>query len=160
MFDYNSEDGLITEPRPAQLMLRSPAAAPCRCAGCPGRELSDENSNKVAGGGGGEAEQEDYLDTLDRKVTEIINRDSRRSSTHDLVSKEDTELYGPLSSLPAYPHTRNRLSGDFNCNPRYYIHRYGEENICTIKKYLITLVIIELMLCQTPGPRGCDHVRG
>ena len=140
MLDYNSEDGLITEPRPAQLMLRSPAAAPCRCAGCPGRELSDENSNKVAGGGGGEAEQEDYLDTLDRKVTEIINRDSRRSSTHDLVSKEDTELYGPLSSLPAYPHTRNRLSGDFNCNPRYYIHRYGEENICTytIKKDLIT----------------------
>ena len=140
MFDYNSEDGLITEPRPAQLMLRSPAAAPCRCAGCPGRELSDENSNKVAGGGGGEAEQEDYLDTLDRKVTEIINRDSRRSSTHDLVSKEDTELYGPLSSLPAYPHTRNRLSGDFNCNPRYYIHRYGEENICTctFKKDLIT----------------------
>ena len=125
MFDYNSEDGLITEPRPAQLMLRSPAAAPCRCAGCPGRELSDENSNKVAGEGGGEAEQEDYLDTLDRKVTEIINRDSRRSSTHDLVSKEDTELYGPLSSLPAYPHTRNRLSGDFNCNPRYYIHRYN-----------------------------------
>lgn len=123
MFDYNSEDGLITEPRPAQLLLRSPAAAPCRCAGCPGRELSDENSNKVAGGG--EAEQEDYLDTLDRKVTEIINRDSRRSSTHDLVSKEDTELYGPLSSLPAYPHTRNRLSGDFNCNPRYYIHRYN-----------------------------------
>jgi len=51
---------------------------------------------------------------LDRKVTEIINRDSRRSSQHDLVMK-DEEIYGSLS-LPSF--SRNRLCSDLNSNPR------------------------------------------
>ena len=40
---------------------------------------------------------EDYLDTLDRKVSEIMNKDcSRRSSYHDL-GKKGEDMYGPLS---------------------------------------------------------------
>ena len=90
----------------------------CRCPGCPGNalaldlKLDDENSNNIGDDG------EDYLDTLDRKVTEIINRDSRRSSQHDLAIK-DEEYYGSMS-LPGLPYSsRARLSGDFNSNPRY-----------------------------------------
>jgi len=47
-------------------------------------------------------------------VTEIINRDSRRSSQHDLVMKEE-DLYGSLSIT----YSRNRLSSDLNSNPRF-----------------------------------------
>ena len=74
--------------------------------------MDDENSNKL--GEGEDQDQEDYLDTLDRKVTEIINRDSRRSSQHDLVMKEE-DLYGSLSIT----YSRNRLSSDLNSNPRF-----------------------------------------
>ena len=59
-------------------------------------------------------DQEDYLDTLDRKVTEIINRDSRRSSQHDLVIKDD-DIYGSMSLT----YSRTRLGSDLNSNPRY-----------------------------------------
>ena len=139
VFDYNSEDGL-TEPKSLFCPSLSPKLSSalktprqpvslssltsingnlptlCKCPGCPGNPLTldlkidDENSNKLDDG----EDQEDYLDTLDRKVTEIINRDSRRSSQHDLVMKEE-ELYGSLSMT--YP--RNRLSSDLNSNPRF-----------------------------------------
>jgi len=88
----------------------------CKCAGCPGNPFmldlkhDDENSNKISEGD----VQEDYLDTLDRKVTEIINRDSRRSSQHDLAMK-DEEIFSSLS-LP--PYSRNRFGSDVNSNPR------------------------------------------
>ena len=88
---------------------------PCRCPGCPGNPLTLhldlENSNTVED----REDQEDYLDTLDRKVTEIINRDSRRSSQHDLV-KEDTDLFSPVTSN----YSRNRLNSDLNSNPCCY----------------------------------------
>ena len=88
---------------------------PCRCPGCPGNPLTLhldlENSNTVEE----REDQEDYLDTLDRKVTEIINRDSRRSSQHDLV-KEETDLFSPITSN----YSRNRLNADLNSNPCCY----------------------------------------
>merc|ERR1719219_2072464 len=83
----------------------------CRCPGCPANpltlDLDLENSNTVEDREDGE----DYLDTLDRKVTEIINRDSRRSSQHDLV-KEDGDMFSPA--------TRNRINSDLNSNPARY----------------------------------------
>ena len=88
----------------------------CKCQGCPGNpftldlRLDDENSNNIGDAG----DQEDYLDTLDRKVTEIINRDSRRSSQHDLVIKDD-DIYGSMSLT----YSRTRLGSDLNSNPRY-----------------------------------------
>ena len=55
-------------------------------------------------------EPEDYLDTLGRKVSEIMNKDcSRRSSYHDLGKKDD--LYGPLG------YGRKRGPADLNHNP-------------------------------------------
>ena len=139
VFEYNSEDGL-TEPKSLLLPSLSPKVSSarrtpkqrtsmsslpsingnlptlCKCSGCPGNpftlelNMDDENSNKIGNG----EDQEDYLDTLDRKVTEIINRDSRRSSQHDLVMKEE-DIYGSLSM----PYSRNRSSADLNSNPRF-----------------------------------------
>ena len=89
----------------------------CRCPGCPANplslELDLENCNTVED----REDQEDYLDTLDRKVTEIINRDSRRSSQHDLV-KEDSDLFSPGPATSNY--TRNRINSDLNSNPARY----------------------------------------
>jgi hypothetical protein len=63
---------------------------------------------------------EDYLDTLDRKVTEIMNRDSsRRSSYNDLAaSKQRTDdMYGPLSlSYGRKKGVMGAGGGDLNCN--------------------------------------------
>jgi len=91
-----------------------PAATPgsaCECPGCPGNlasfpplmlEQDMENRN---------LDQEDYLDTLDRKVNEIMNRDcSRRSSYHDLGKGKDG--YG-----------RKRTISDLNSNPSPYSPR-------------------------------------
>ena len=87
----------------------------CRCPGCPSNPLTLhldlENSNTVEDREDGE----DYLDTLDRKVTEIINRDSRRSSQHDLV-KEDSDLFSPGPTN----YSRNRINSDLNSNPARY----------------------------------------
>ena len=56
-------------------------------------------------------DQEDYLDTLDRKVNEIMNRDcSRRSSYHDLGKGKDG---------------RKRTLSDLNSNPSPYSPRLG-----------------------------------
>ena len=82
----------------------------CQCPGCPGNPetfpgpiYDDENSNIAALG------QEDYLDTLDRKVNEIMNRDcSRRSSQQDLTNKGDMDIY---------VYGRNKPSVDLNSNP-------------------------------------------
>ena len=71
----------------------------CGCPGCPG---NPDNAG---------SEPEDYLDTLDRKVSEIINKDcSRRSSYHDLNKKDD--IFGPLS------YGRKRGLADLNHNPQ------------------------------------------
>jgi len=91
-----------------------PAATPgsaCECPGCPGNpgtfpplllEQDMENRN---------LDQEDYLDTLDRKVNEIMNRDcSRRSSYHDLGKGKDG---------------RKRTLSDLNSNPSPYSPRLG-----------------------------------
>ena len=90
----------------------------CRCPGCPANplslELDLENCNTVED----REDQEDYLDTLDRKVTEIINRDSRRSSQHDLV-KEDSDLFSPGPPATSN-YTRNRINSDLNSNPARY----------------------------------------
>jgi len=72
-------------------LVTSPGSA-CDCPGCPGNTnllhtdslIDDTNSNTITLSGGESCE--DYLDTLDRKVNEIMNRDSRRSSSHDLVT--------------------------------------------------------------------------
>ena len=82
--------------------------SPCECLGCPGntREQDMENSN---------LQQEDYLDTLDRKVNEIMNRDSsRRSSYHDLGKDREGSGYG-----------RKRTMSDLNSNPSPYSPRLG-----------------------------------
>lgn len=83
----------------------------CNCPGCPGNitnysplcfEMDRENRNLV--------QEEDYLDTLDRKVNEIMNRDcSRRSSHHDLGKVKDNETGNTAN---------NRMRGvsDLNCN--------------------------------------------
>ena len=89
-----------------------PSATPgstCECPGCPGNpgsfpplllEQDMENRN---------LDQEDYLDTLDRKVNEIMNRDcSRRSSYHDLGKGKDG---------------RKRTLSDLNSNPSPYSPR-------------------------------------
>ena len=96
--------------------LQEPATNPgslCCCPGCPGNpnsmpplmlEQDMENRN---------LDQEDYLDTLDRKVNEIMNRDSsRRSSYHDLGKSKD--CYG-----------RKRTLSDLNSNPSPYSPRLG-----------------------------------
>jgi len=83
----------------------------CNCPGCPGNirnyspmclEMDRENRNLV--------QEEDYLDTLDRKVNEIMNRDcSRRSSHHDLGKVKDNETGNTA-------HNRMRPVSDLNCN--------------------------------------------
>jgi hypothetical protein len=72
---------------------------------------------------------EDYLDTLDRKVTEIMNRDSsRRSSYNDLAaSKQRTDdMYGPLSLSYGRKKGVAGGGGDLNCNPVGYGGRVPE----------------------------------
>jgi hypothetical protein len=103
----------------------------CDCPGCPGnpragppqhyqsiRVYDDDDDDPV-----GQLQQledpEDYLDTLDRKVTEIMNRDSsRRSSYNDLAASKRTEdVYGPLSL--SYSRKKSAAlggGGDLNCN--------------------------------------------
>ena len=88
---------------------------PCPCPGCPGNPetvsdpiYDDENRNIAATG------KEDYLDTLDRKVNEIMNRDcSRRSSQQDLTNKCEIDVYGPLD------YGRNKPFSDLNSNPTF-----------------------------------------
>ena len=62
--------------------LKSSPGISCECPGCPGNPLTfpeagyDEENSNIA-----DIVPEDYLDTLDRKVNEIMNRDcSRRSN--------------------------------------------------------------------------------
>ena len=98
--------------------LNSPGVA-CDCPGYPGNPLTytdprydDENSNIA------NIDQEDYLDTLDRKVNEIMNRDcSRRSSQQDLANKGDIDIYGPLN------YGRKKTFSDLNSNPATYSPR-------------------------------------
>merc|ERR1711892_115210 len=100
--------------------LNSPGVS-CDCPGCPGNPLTfpdplfdDENSNIA------NIDQEDYLDTLDRKVNEIMNRDcSTRSSQQDLTNKGDMDIYGPLS----FSYGRKKTLSDLNCNPTTYSPR-------------------------------------
>ena len=96
-------------------LLTSPGVS-CECPGCPGNPLTfpdpiydDENSNIA------NIDQEDYLDTLDRKVNEIMNRDcSRRSSQQDLANMD---IYGPLN------YGRKKPFSDLNSNPTTYSPR-------------------------------------
>jgi hypothetical protein len=124
--DASETDGGWEGPSPGRLTASTPRAAsvsslngnsmagapPCHCPGCPGNpalpplllEQDRENMN---------LDQEDYLDTLDRKVNEIMNRDcSRRSSYHDLGKGKDE--YG-----------RNHTVSDLNSNPSPYSPRLG-----------------------------------
>ncbi len=100
----------------------------CDCPGCPGNPRggtalppSTYDSEDAATAVGPLEDPEDYLDTLDRKVTEIMNRDSsRRSSYNDLAASKRTEdMYGPLSL--SYGRKKNSGGGiggsDLNCNP-------------------------------------------
>ena len=88
----------------------NPAAVVCECQGCPGN-LTYQNGNFE--------DPEEYLETLDRKVSEIMNKDcSRRSSYHDLAKKDSVagDMYGPLS----LPYGRKRgvsVLQDLNHNP-------------------------------------------
>jgi len=102
-------------------IVRSSPGVSCECPGCPGNPLTfpeagyDEENSNIA-----DMVPEDYLDTLDRKVNEIMNRDcSRRSSQHDLGNKGDSDMYGPLS----FSYGRKKTLSDLNCNPTTYSPR-------------------------------------
>jgi len=102
-------------------VLRSSPGLSCECPGCPGNPLTfpeagyDEENSNIA-----DIVPEDYLDTLDRKVNEIMNRDcSRRSSQHDLGNKGDSDMYGPLS----FSYGRKKTLSDLNCNQTTYSPR-------------------------------------
>jgi len=99
-------------------MITTPSSS-CECPGCPGNPMTfpqnmyDEENHNIA-----DMEPEDYLDTLDRKVNEIMNRDgSRRSSHHDLAKRsgEREDMYGPLS----LSYGRRKTISDLNSNPTY-----------------------------------------
>jgi len=99
-------------------ILRSSPGVSCECPGCPGNPLTfpeagyDEENSNIA-----DIVPEDYLDTLDRKVNEIMNRDcSRRSSHHDLGNKVESDMYGPLS----FSYGRKKTLSDLNCNQGSY----------------------------------------
>lgn len=97
-------------------------------------DIINENLVGPGGEGCGVDDPEDYLDTLDRKVTEIMHRDSsRRSSSHadpmmgaggggkryNSVMMDD--LYGPMGGYcrPAGPNSHLQLyldRTDLNCN--------------------------------------------
>jgi hypothetical protein len=121
---------LARESSAVSLNGNTAAASSCDCPGCPGnprcgvlpRSYNDADDSAVAAGGQLE-DPEDYLDTLDRKVTEIMNRDSsRRSSYNDLAASKRTEdMYGPLSLSYGRKKTLAGLGGtDLNCNPKGY----------------------------------------
>jgi hypothetical protein len=87
------------------------------------RSFNDTDDAAAAASSGQLEDPEDYLDTLDRKVTEIMNRDSsRRSSYNDLAASKRTEdMYGPLSLSYGRKKTLAGLGGtDLNCNPQGY----------------------------------------
>jgi len=101
--------------------LKSSPGVSCECPGCPGNPLTfpeggyDEESSNIA-----DIVAEDYLDTLDRKVSEIMNRDcSRRSSQHELGTKGDSDIYGPLS----FSYGRKKTLSDLNSNTTLYSPR-------------------------------------
>jgi len=101
-------------------LVSSPGVS-CECPGCPGNPLTfpedgyDEENSNIA-----DMVPEDYLDTLDRKVNEIMNRDcSRRSSQHDIGNKADSDMYGPLS----FSYGRKKTLSDLNSNPTLYSPR-------------------------------------
>jgi len=112
----------------------SQLSATCDCPGCPGntrvaperayqpsRFHDDEDDDEDAAVQLRQLEDpEDYLDTLDRKVTEIMNRDSsRRSSYNDLAaSKRTDDMYGPLSL--SYGRKKGVGGGELNCNAGVY----------------------------------------
>lgn len=111
----------------------SQLSSTCDCPGCPGNpraghrischpDTDDASNDVVLASGSNLEEPEDYLDTLDRKVTEmIVNRDSSRwSSFNDLAASKRTEdMYGPLSL--SYGRKQSTAAGgggaDLNCNP-------------------------------------------
>ena len=104
----------------ASLNGNTAVTSPCDCPGCPGNishcgpemELEEANSNTIS------HPAEDYLDTLDRKVNEIMNRDSRRSSSHDLYKKSvEVDHYGPMSLGYNRKKTRADLGSNSN-SPR------------------------------------------
>ena len=86
------------------------AAVVCECAGCPGNTVYAANGNLE--------DPEDYLETLDRKVSEIMNKDcSRRSSYHDLRAKKGSTTDHP-GDIYGGSFGRKRVQ-DLNHNPSY-----------------------------------------
>merc|ERR1719150_2123106 len=61
--------------------LNTTAASQCCCPGCPGNVGKEQNLNDDI------VDAEDHLDDLEKKASEMMNKDSRRSSYHDLARK-------------------------------------------------------------------------
>ena len=122
---------LPRESSTASLNGNKNVSSACDCLGCPGnprvgapsfqRNSCHDTDDATDALGGQLEDPEDYLDTLDRKVTEIMNRDSsRRSSYNDLAASKRTEdMYGPLSL--SYGRKKSAVASgggsDLNCNP-------------------------------------------
>ena len=81
--------------------LNTTAASQCCCPGCPGNVGKEQNLNDDID------DDEDHLDDLEKKASEMMNKDSRRSSYHDLarkITRADLSSSSPRSPATSTHH--------------------------------------------------------